>query len=126
MGDMFVLLLFVLLAAVDHAVAEESKIAFWRQPRAAVVRDTLFLDGGEFGTYPWDPSASAWIQGGQVGETDLQGSGIVFALNFNQTFSVDDDFFTLFSNWTTGPGSTNPPFRSGFMFADDYEFYTYG
>jgi hypothetical protein len=129
MNSMPVLVLLLVASWFGSAVGDlTSRIAFWRQPRAAVVRDTLYLDGGEMGTYLWDTSTKNWAtdDNNKVGDTPLEVSGIVYTLNFNKTFSVQDSFFTLFDNLTSGPVKNNPPFRSGFMFADDYELYTFG
>lgn len=104
------------------------RIATWKQPRAAVVRDTVYLDGGEMNSFLWDSSALNWTAPGSaiLQTPSLQTSGYIYALSLNKTFSVDDDFLKLFSNWTLGPVQLDEPFRSGFMFADDYEFYTFG
>lgn len=74
----------------------------------------------------WDPSTSTWIKSSNPEPFSLQDQGIVFVLNFNKTFSMNANFGDVFTNWTTGPVTSNPPFRNGFMFADEYEFYTFG
>lgn len=73
-----------------------------------------------------DSSGSTWSSDLQFDNFDLYDKGIVFKLNFNKSFPVTADFADIFGSWTNGPQTNDPPFRSGFMFADDYEFYTFG
>lgn len=80
------------------------------------------------GTYLWDPSTLNWTENSLtvLGTPSLQTSGYIYTLSLNKTFATADDFYDLFWNWTLGPVQLDEPFRSGFMFADDYEFYTFG
>jgi hypothetical protein len=118
----------ILLSVASWAAGDEmeTRMAWWASPRAAVIRDTLFLDGGDLWQSLWDLSTSTWGSIQNADNSELGLSGIFFALNFNKTISVDDEFSDIFSNWTSMPFEEHPPFRSGFLFADDYEFYTFG
>jgi len=98
----------------------------WTQPRGAVVRDTLYLDGGQMQYCQWDATGQTWLQGSAVSPPD-QERGYLYTLNFSQTFDLSANFSDIFSILPNAGGfSNNPPFIDGHMFADDYEFYTYG
>jgi hypothetical protein len=98
----------------------------WKEPRAAVIQDALFLDGGVISEALFDTSTLSYVQSSER-TSSLTGTGIVFKLYFNTSFSVKDDFGDIFvSDYSAGGLNDNPPFRNGFMFADDYEYYTFG
>ena len=123
---MFVFGLVVLLSRVSCAVDADvtPRLCQWLQPRAAVVRDTLYLDGGVMATYNWN--GSGWVENSMV-TTVSQAEGLLYTLSFNKSFSVTDNFTVLFEPLQLSGGSSdNPTYRDGFMFADYYEFYTYG
>ncbi|EXJ78248.1 hypothetical protein A1O3_09409 [Capronia epimyces CBS 606.96] len=105
------------------AAANVWRLSSWRQPRAAIVRDTLYIDGGDMYNATWD--GSAWVPG-VTPQGAPQDQGLMYTLFFNKSFHIDTDFWDLFEPLSTGGASNNPLFRNGFMFADDYEFYTYG
>lgn len=98
----------------------------WTQPRGAVVRDTLYLDGGQMQYCQWDATAQTWLQGSAVSPPD-QERGYLYTLNFSKSFDMSTNFSEIFTILPNAGGfSNNPPFIDGYMFADDYEFYTYG
>ncbi|KAK5045845.1 hypothetical protein LTR84_008938 [Exophiala bonariae] len=102
------------------------RLCVWTQPRGAVVRDTLYMDGGQRQYCQWDATASAWLDMTAVSGPEEE-RGYLYTLNFSKSFDVSTNFSDIFTILPTAGGfSNNPPFIDGYMFADDYEFYTYG
>ncbi|CAD6453008.1 9f61d75e-31a6-4fba-9b4e-7dcf47082789 [Sclerotinia trifoliorum] len=101
-------------------------MCYWTSPRAAVVRDTFYLDGGELW---WEPGLSDGSYAPPV--SDGNPLGLVYLLNFNTSFHISDNVSTIFSTISKAPngGSASnlgPNYVDGAMFANDYEWYTYG
>lgn len=111
---------------------------------AAVVRDTLYIDGGYLF---WLPGLSDGNYGDPVSDgegknpifsvqvlTVLQGNplGLVYTLNFSMPFSTSENISNAFNTTSKaegGSGDVNniaPQFTDGVMFANDYEWFTYG
>lgn len=100
----------------------------WQSPRVGVVRDTVYIDGGIL----------SWQQGLADGSyaglfSDDNPLGLVYALNFSLPFQTTQDFnqTALFTNMTksSAGGAANnigPDYIDGVMFANDYEWWTYG
>jgi hypothetical protein len=87
------------------------KICYWSQMRIAPVRDVLYIDGGQRFDLRQDAILSF------LGE-------MYFYMNFSTSFDVNQDNLTeLFMTGYPGP---QIEYYSGFMFADDFQFYTYG
>ncbi|TGO84868.1 hypothetical protein BPOR_0456g00030 [Botrytis porri] len=109
---------------VDDQV--NTKMCYWTSPRAAVVRDTFYIDGGEL----------AWLPGlsnGTYGPLNVDGNplGIVYLLNFSTSFHVSDNISSIFTTITKGAngglaGTLGSNYVDGAMFANDDEWYTYG
>ncbi|KAH7391537.1 hypothetical protein BKA64DRAFT_107644 [Cadophora sp. MPI-SDFR-AT-0126] len=100
----------------------------WQSPRAAVVRDTLYIDGGYLW---WKPGLSDGSYGAVV--SDGNPLGLVYMLNFSTPFNTSQNFnltsiFTTLSKASGGGAANNigPQYYDGAMFANDYEWYTYG
>ncbi|KAG4418624.1 hypothetical protein IFR04_008249 [Cadophora malorum] len=100
----------------------------WDSPRAAVVRDTLYIDGGYLW---WKPGLSDGSYATVV--SDGNPLGLVYMLNFSTPIKTSTDFnqssiFTTLSKASGGGAANNigPQYYDGAMFANDYEWYTYG
>ena len=100
------------------------RVCWWKSPRAAVVRDTLYLDGGDLYTANWN--GEDWVPNSTpVGVT--QDIGYLQTLSFNRSFHVTDNFTDLFQVLRVGGSYIDNPVRvNGFMYANDYELITYG
>ncbi len=78
-------------------------------------------------TFPWN--GTYYNPDGSTTWTDYnENLGYLRTLSFNKSFHVLDEFDKIFVAQTTigGGSKENPPFLSGFMFANDYELITYG
>lgn len=124
MFHLFGYALLFLWVAFTNADEATRRLCMWTQPRAGVVRDVLYLDGGWQQYCMWD--GTAWVRDTQINGPDhIQ--GLLYTMDFNRTLKADANFTDLFEDLhATGGVNDNPPFMSGHMFADDYEFYTYG
>ncbi|KAG4025300.1 hypothetical protein MFRU_061g00190 [Monilinia fructicola] len=101
-------------------------MCYWTSPRAAVVRDTFYVDGGELF---WEPGLSDGSYASPY--SDGNPRGIVYLLNFNTSFHISDNItsvFTTISKAPNGGAASNlgPNYVDGAMFANDDEWYTYG
>ncbi|RDW61710.1 uncharacterized protein DSM5745_10382 [Aspergillus mulundensis] len=88
-----------------------SSICTWGQLRAAVIRDTVYLDGGGFSN-------------GQVQvNSDDNAKGLVYRLPLSSSFNTSSDNLTaLFSTFEKGggiAGNLAPTYHDGVMFAND-------
>ncbi|KAJ5787340.1 hypothetical protein N7457_002330 [Penicillium paradoxum] len=120
-----------LLVAIDLAAGECSPFAksinvsmcSWQGLRANIVRDKIYLDGGQL-----------WYQKGtddgcvspQIAN-NLEGT--VYYLNLGTPFDSSSDFVTVLNNMSAaGDAGSNiaPPYSDGTMFSNDNEFYLYG
>ncbi|PFH57313.1 hypothetical protein XA68_15226 [Ophiocordyceps unilateralis] len=111
----------------DHQI--NTTICYWKQPRAALIRDTVYLDGGDIW---WSPG----LDSGSVAAPSNQGNfqGIILTYNLS-------DPFTPITN-TTGLLLKRPLFKArggrangissepnavdGAILANDAEFFLYG
>ncbi|PQE29160.1 kelch repeat protein [Rutstroemia sp. NJR-2017a BBW] len=84
-------------------------MCYWTSPRAAVVRDTLYLDGGELW---WEPGLNNGAYGVPIDDVSDNMSNI----------------FTHISKAPNGQAANNiaPTYLDGAMLANDYGWYTYG
>ncbi|KAL1887572.1 hypothetical protein Sste5346_010125 [Sporothrix stenoceras] len=101
-------------------------MCYWEQPRAAVVRDTLYIDGG---TLWWIPGMNDSSYGGVIGDTNP--SGIVYTLNFSVPFKTSDNLTAdMGVLYKVSPGSNAnniaPNYFDGAMLANDDEWFLYG
>ncbi|KAK3390835.1 hypothetical protein B0H63DRAFT_123895 [Podospora didyma] len=98
----------------------------WQQFRAAVVKDTIYFDGG----------SSWWIPGlsdGSLGSVDRDDNplGRVYTLNFSRPFKSGQNVTALFEILSKGVGggaanNIAPNYYDGGMLANDAEWFTYG
>ncbi|KAL3428465.1 kelch repeat protein [Phlyctema vagabunda] len=103
-----------------------STLCTWETPRAAVIRDTLYIDGGYL---MWRPGFSDGTYGNPI--ADDNPLGIVYLLSFNNSFTTSENISQVFGRSSKAPdgGAANnvaPQYIDGGMFADDFEWYTYG
>jgi hypothetical protein len=87
-------------------------ICSWSQFRAAMIRDQIYLDGGNI--FYQEPNFDPWI----VPQTTVY-------LNLTVGFSLGDNLTELFTPLFNGT-SLGAIFYSGFMFANELQFYVYG
>ncbi|KAJ5530000.1 Galactose oxidase/kelch beta-propeller [Penicillium freii] len=93
----------------------------WHGLRANILRDTIFLDGGEL-----------WYQKGyddgcvQYQEDDYL-KATIYYLNLTTSFNTKSDFMDILNNASVAGGvSMAPNYVDGTMFANDNELYLYG
>ncbi|KAI9656088.1 MAG: hypothetical protein M1829_000443 [Trizodia sp. TS-e1964] len=101
-----------------------STMCLWYDIRAAVLRDTLYVDGG----YLWDLPGMADGSYGQIVQ-DPNLSGLLYSINFTQPFNISQNTSTIFQTTPKAAGAANnqaPNFYSGTMFSNDNELYLYG
>ncbi|RDL33728.1 uncharacterized protein BP5553_08096 [Venustampulla echinocandica] len=98
----------------------------WDSPRAAVIRDTLYIDGGYLW---WQPG----MADGSLGSPIADGNplGLVYLLNFSTPFNTSQNLTSIFTTISKAAGGGNsnnigPQYYDGGMFANDYEWFTYG
>jgi len=110
---------------------------------AAVIRDTVYIDGGylwwepgmadgnygaltQDGTYPSQICSEILLTAGEGNPL-----GIVYLLNFSIPFNTSSNMSQIFTTISKAPngGAANnfgPQYYDGAMFANDDEYYTYG
>ncbi|ERS96450.1 hypothetical protein HMPREF1624_07361 [Sporothrix schenckii ATCC 58251] len=103
-----------------------ASMCYWEQPRAAVVRDTLYLDGG---SVVWIPGMNDSSYGPVT--ADQNPLGIVYTLNFSVPFAVKDNLTAdMGVLYKVSPGSNAnniaPNYIDGAMLANDDEWFLYG
>ncbi|KZF25427.1 hypothetical protein L228DRAFT_280669 [Xylona heveae TC161] len=94
----------------------------WMLPRAAVIRDTLYIDGG-FRSY------LSGFANGSVAPDQQYDSSQFYTLNFSRPFKTSDNASDTFEMINKTAGASNnlaPEFLDGMMFANDGELYLYG
>lgn len=102
-------------------------MCYWDSPRAAVIRDSLYIDGGNLW---WTPG----MNDGTYGPPTNDGNplGIVYVLNFSSPFDTTTgnitSTFTTISKAAAGSTANNigPTYIDGTMFANYYNWITYG
>lgn len=112
-----------------HAAPFESQVNIsmcnWNKFRANIIRDTVYLDGGEL----------YWRRGLSDGsydspQNDGNNEGLIYSLQLGQAFDTSKDNLTaLFKSMQKAAGAANniaPNMDDGVMFANDYKFYLYG
>ncbi|RDA87410.1 hypothetical protein CP532_6974 [Ophiocordyceps camponoti-leonardi (nom. inval.)] len=107
---------------LDHQV--NTSICYWKQPRAALIRDTVYLDGGEIW---WTPG----LDTGELAAPSNQGNfqGIVLTYNLTEPFDPTSNITGLLlkRHLSKANGiSSSPNAYDGAMLANDNEFFLYG
>ncbi|CAI7563872.1 unnamed protein product [Penicillium glandicola] len=93
----------------------------WDGLRATILRDTIYLDGGEL-----------WYQQGYTdgcaGYTQNSVDATIYYLNLTTSFNTKSNFTDLLSTKSVfgGSASVAPNYVDGTIFANDNEFYLYG
>ncbi|KAL2266898.1 hypothetical protein VTJ83DRAFT_4175 [Remersonia thermophila] len=101
-----------------------TRICQWQQLRAAVLRDTVYLDGGNLW---WQPGFSD----GSVREprNDNNRLGLIYTLNFSTPFNTTQNISAILGTLSTGGGDTNnraPNYEDGALLHNDHQFFLYG
>lgn len=98
----------------------------WQQPRAALVKDTVYIDGGYLW---WTPGLST----GEYGVPTQDGNplGLVYTLNFSTPFNTSDNTSEILGTLSKAPsgGAANnfaPNYFDGAMLGNDHEWFLYG
>lgn len=110
----------LLLCAASAVIGDltSEQIGTWDRPRAALIRDYVYLEGGKMQT-------GAWENGSWVVKTVSITNGALFNLSLHRAFDLTED----------GPSATfesilepavNNFYLDGYMFADYDEFYAWG
>ncbi|KND88719.1 hypothetical protein TOPH_06648 [Tolypocladium ophioglossoides CBS 100239] len=112
---------------VPHQI--NTTICYWEQPRAALIRDIVYLDGGNIW---WSPG----LDSGQVGTVVNPGNyqGLILTYNLSEPFSPDTNVTgILLKNelskaigGTANGISSEPNYYDGAMLANNAEFYLDG
>ncbi|KGO68398.1 Galactose oxidase/kelch, beta-propeller [Penicillium italicum] len=94
----------------------------WQGLRANILRDKIYLDGGEL-----------WYQKGYDDgcvepQPDNNLEATIYYLNLANSFNIKSDFMDILSNMSVAGGAASiaPTYVEGTMFANDNEFYLYG
>ncbi|KAK7417379.1 hypothetical protein QQX98_004656 [Neonectria punicea] len=128
----------LLAAAATSAVAQfdtwqdgqiSTEICIWEQPRAALIRDMIYLDGGNIW---WTPG----MDDGSAGTAVDNGNNEGLILNYNLSTPFDSDtnitailLKDAMSKARGNSGNSNdagPNYVDGGMLANDAEFFLYG
>jgi hypothetical protein len=114
-------LVFSVMASTDRTICA------WFQSRSGTVRDALFIDGGTLINNTWD--GTAWANSNP---DQWNPKGIMYEFNYSASFEYSDsppDVNTLLQLRPLAVDASRydaPLYRSGAMFTDDFELYTYG
>ncbi|PSR92183.1 hypothetical protein BD289DRAFT_481204 [Coniella lustricola] len=111
----------VVLAQLGGWVANEvnTTMCAWTGLRAAVMRDTVYMDGAYI---YWRPGLADGSYGEIIQDTD--DAGIAYTLNFSRPFSLSDNITALFGQQTKQ--STGYLYHAGATLANDDEYFLYG
>ncbi|KAK4040743.1 hypothetical protein C8A01DRAFT_45947 [Parachaetomium inaequale] len=110
--------------AVWQANQVDTKICIWQQLRAAVLRDTVYLDGGSL---YWQAGFADGSRG--RASTDNNPLGLIYSLNFSTPFNTTQNITSILDTLETGGGDTNtraPNYEDGALLGNDAEFFLYG
>ncbi|KAK3319276.1 hypothetical protein B0H66DRAFT_575753 [Apodospora peruviana] len=112
--------------AIWSADQVNTRICQWKQPRAALLRDTVYLDGGNLW---WQPG----LKDGSIGTIEDDGNplGRIYTLNFSKPFKTHDNITALFGTLQKGlnggaASNIAPNYLDGALLANDHEFFLYG
>ncbi|KAH6632737.1 hypothetical protein F5144DRAFT_534528, partial [Chaetomium tenue] len=126
--DLFAVLTVSASAVLGQAVWESDQISTricqWQQLRAAVLRDTVYLDGGNLW---WEPKFADGRTERPV--DDRNPLGHMYTLNFSTPFDTADNISAILGVLETGGGDTNsraPTYEDGALLGNNAEFFLYG
>ncbi|AEO60577.1 hypothetical protein MYCTH_2309903 [Thermothelomyces thermophilus ATCC 42464] len=101
-----------------------TRICYWQQLRAAVLHDTVYLDGGAL---YWEPRFADGSAGVPTFDNNL--AGLIYTLNFSTPFNTTQNISAILGTLETGGGDTNsraPNYLDGALLGNDSEFCLYG
>ncbi|AEO70882.1 uncharacterized protein THITE_72424 [Thermothielavioides terrestris NRRL 8126] len=101
-----------------------TRICQWLQFGAAVLRDTVYLNGGDLW---WEPGFADGSTGPAV--TDNNRLGVIYTLNFSTPFNTTQNISAILGTLATGGGDANnraPNYVDGALLGNDNEFFVYG
>ena len=109
-----------LLASVDLVLGDRnsSNIGFWDRPRAALIRDNVYLEGGYMQTGVFENGAWSDL------EVTSSADGFLYKLSMHRPFDTTRANPAIFETVDEGPISNF--YFDGYMFADYDELYAYG
>lgn len=111
--------------ATAVSIAENYTMCSWARLRAGVIRDTLYLDGGELW---WQKTFVDGTTSDPISDGNLQGN--MYLLNFSTPFNTGTtNISSLFTTKQKAGGAANniaPTYIDGTMFTNDNELYLYG
>lgn len=107
------------------SITENYTMCSWARLRAGVIRDTVYLDGGELW---WQKT---FVDGTTSDPTDDGNpEGYMYLLNFSDPFTIGStNLSALFTTMQKAGGAANniaPNYIDGTMFANNDELYLYG
>ncbi|KIW15369.1 hypothetical protein PV08_05415 [Exophiala spinifera] len=112
------LLSLAVLASCDYT---SKQIASWQRPRASLIRDYVYLEGGKIQTGSWDNQLQMWNTDDVVTTTQ----GALFNLSLHKPFGANEgDDPAVFQS--IPEVAVNNFYVDGFMFASYDEFYAWG
>lgn len=115
------LLLVALLPASCVAAVAPSPIAYWTDPNAAVIRDAIYISGGDRFTN----TSSGTAYSGPTQYVPAQGA--LYNISLCKSFSTADNNIDFLVEQPQYPAASDPAwYVGGAMLATDDSFYTYG
>ena len=107
------------------SITENYTICSWSRLRAAVIRDTVYLDGGELW---WQKTFVDGTTSDPTSDGNVEGD--MYLLNFSDPFTLGTTNISgLFTTLQKAGGAANniaPTYIDGTMFANNDELYLYG
>jgi hypothetical protein len=107
------------------SITENYTMCSWARLRAGVIRDTVYLDGGELW---WQKTFVDGTTSDPTSDGNVEGN--MYLLNFSDPFAVGStNLSSLFTTKQKAGGAANniaPTYIDGTMFANNDELYLYG
>jgi hypothetical protein len=107
--------------AVWEPTQVNTRICQWEQLRATVLRDTVYLDGGNLW---WQPGFADGSRGQP--KDDMNPLGHIYMLNFSKPFDTNGNISAILDVLDTGGGNRAPTYEDGALLGNDAEFCLYG
>ncbi|KAH6855680.1 hypothetical protein B0I37DRAFT_402400 [Chaetomium sp. MPI-CAGE-AT-0009] len=98
-----------------------TRICQWEQLRATVLRDTVYLDGGNLW---WQPGFADGSRGQPIDDTNPLGH--IYMLNFSKPFDTNQNISAILDVLDTGGANRAPTYEDGALLGNDAEFCLYG